>query len=622
MMRNEQGARRAQTVAVVGSGPRGLITVERMAARLAEEQTDRLVDIHLIDAVEVGAGRVYRTDQPGWYLMNTVAGMVSAFSGVPDEGPVRAGAGPSLYEWWAGVDPENASPDGYASRADYGRYTRFLLDAVEQNLPRGVRLLRVRAAVEDIGPDGDGYLLRLSNGEDLRADQVVLTTGHTVPELTGREKALADFAADRVGPRYLRGDSAADMPLADIAPGTPVGVIGLGLSFYDVLAAFTLGRGGRFVPDGDRLRYLPSGREPVVVAGSRSGMPLPARGRNQKPPRFAYRPTLFTQDNIRARVPSGPLDFRRDVLPWLLAEVDLVNCATRLRLRDGEEAGVAFTHAVARAVEGLADPAVPPDVTAMAAVHGVLVDKADLDALARPFSGRTFADRAEFDAALTGAVAADLAEAELGNVDSPHKAAMDVLRDCRGMIMRLADFSGLTPRSHREDLIDWYGPRSAFLAAGPPPVRLRQVLALLEAGVLRVIGPAARFDPDPGAGRFVVSSPVVGGAAVHVDVVVDARIPSPDLDRDLSPLTRRLRERGIWTAYANGDFRTGGVAVTTSPYHPVDRDGRAHTGLHVVGIPTEHTRWFMQVGSNRPGLWGDLVHDADAIAAHVLKGGT
>ncbi|OLR92769.1 hypothetical protein BJP25_21710 [Actinokineospora bangkokensis] len=592
------------------------MAVERMAARLAEEGSAREVDLHLIDAVEVGAGRVYRTDQPGWFLMNTVAGMVSAFSGVPDGGPVRAGAGPSLYEWWAERDPA-ASPDGYASRADFGRYTRFVLDSVAATLPPGVRLHRVRAEVADLEPHGAGHLLRFADGRELRADQVVLTTGHSVPELTGVEKALADFAAERPGLRYLRGDSAADMPLDDIPAGSPVGVIGMGLSFYDVLAALTLGRGGVFDerPDGS-LRYTPSGREPLVLAGSRSGMPLPARGRNQKPPRFAYRPVLFTQDNFRTH--GGQLDFRREVLPWLLAEVDLVRCATQLRLRSGEEAAAGFTAAVARAAESGA----VPDVCAMAAVHGVVCAPADLDALARPFAGRRFADRAEFDAALVAEVAADLAEADRGNVDSPLKAALDVLRDCRGAIMRLADFAGLTPDSHRDDLIGWYGPRSAFLAAGPPAERLRQVLALLAAGVLRVIGPHAVFDPDPAAGRFAVSSPVVGGARELVDTVVDARIPSPDLDRDLNPLVVRLRERGTWTTYANGHFRTGGVAVTTSPFHPVDATGRPVRSLHVVGIPTEHTRWFMQVGSNRPGLWGDLVHDADAIAAHVLKAGT
>ena len=608
-------------IAVVGSGPRGLMVVERLAARLAEERTGRRVEIHLIDAVEVGSGRVYRTDQPPWFLMNTVAGMVSAFSGVPDEGPARPGAGPSLFEWWRTADPDQATPDGYAPRAAYGRYMHFVLDAVLAGLPPGAGLTLVAARVDDLERVGEEYRLVLSTGETLVADQVVLTTGHSVPELTGEEKVLADFASAPPHLRYIRGDSAADMPLTAIPAGTPVGILGLGLSFYDVLAAFTIGRGGRFREhDGGRLEYLPSGDEPMLIAGSRSGMPLPARGRNQKPPRYSYRPLLFTRDNIRRRRGDGPLDFREDMLPWLMSEVDLVYYGTELRTRKGAEAAEVFAAEVGKAAGDT-----PPVVPGIAARYGIDLPRLDLDELARPFEHRSFSDRQEFDEALRDAVILDLRHADLGNVDSPLKAALDVLRDCRALIMKLVDFSGLTPASHRSDFVGWYAPRSAFLAAGPPEVRLRQVLALMDSGTLRIIGPHSRFAPDRDSGRFLVSSPRVAGAAVPVDVVIDARIPDPDLYRDLSPLTKRLRERGIWTGYTNGTgadaFHTGGVAVTSSPYHPLDRDGQPDTGLYVVGIPTEYTRWFMQVGSSRPGLWGDFVHDADAIAAHALKEG-
>jgi hypothetical protein len=616
-------------IAVVGSGPRGLMVVERLASRLAEEDSRRPIEINLIDAVEVGAGRIFRTDQPDWFLMNTMAGMVSAFSGEPDEGPVRAGAGPSLYEWWRERNPDNASPEGFAPRAEYGRYTRMMLDAVEANLPEHALIVRVRGCVEDVARAGVGYRLTLSGGTELLVDAVVLTTGHSTVDLVGRELELAEFAAARPGPRFIAGDSPADMPLDAVDADVPVGVIGMGLSFHDVLDALTIGRGGRFATAADgMLRYLPSGDEPIMVAGSRSGMPVPARGRNQKSLRHSYRPRLFTQANVRGRTPTGQLDFLGEVYPWLLSEVNLVYYATMLRRDAGESAEAEFVAAVTRASDGASDRAErgagPPDVAGIAARHGLAgVRPLDLDELALPFADRLFAGRAEFDAALRAALTGDLAEAARGNVGSPLKAGLDVLCDCRGQLMRLADFAGFTPVSHRRDFVGWYAPRSDFLAAGPPAMRLRRVLALMDRGLLRIIGPQAVFAPDPASGRFHVSSPRVAGARVPVDVVVDARVPSPNLARDRSPLTRRLRERGSWTCYVNGEgpeaFATGGVAVTTSPYHPIGRNGLPDEGMYVLGTPTERTRWYTQVSGSRPGRWDEFVEDGDAIATNLLK---
>ncbi|MFE9449937.1 FAD/NAD(P)-binding protein [Streptomyces sp. NPDC006739] len=606
-------------IAVIGGGPRGMMVLERLVARLAEHPGPLDVGLLLIDAVEPGAGQVYRTDQPDWFLMNTVAGQCSAYSGEPDGGPARAGAGPSFGQWWQSVG-DYPGPDAYAPRRQYGRYLRSVLATVRAALPPGVRLRCVTARVDDVVRVADRYRIALAGGERLDVDRVVLTTGHSRNAPAGRERELAGFARARPRLTYIQGQSAADMPLDDIAPASHTGVIGLGLSFYDVMAALTLGRGGRFAERADgTLAYHPSGAEPVIVAGSRSGMPLPARGRNQKPPRYSYRPALFTPDRVRAHAPRGPLDFKGDVFPWLRAEIELVHHGTALRRDLGDDVARQFhAHVVAAAERGT------PDVTAAAERFGLRSPSAlDLDALARPFAHRAFTGPADFGRALRAEIERDLAHAAEGNVDSPLKAALDVMRDTRWVIRDLVDFSGLTARSQREDFLGWYVPRASFLAAGPPRVRLRQVLALVECGLLRVVGPATRFDTDPAAGRFLVSSPQVPRSAVEVTTLIDARVPEPDLRRDLSPLTARLRGRGVWASYVNGVggevYDTGGVAVTRSPFHPVDGAGVADDGLYVLGIPTEHTRWFMQVGSSRPGMWSDFVHDADAIAAHALR---
>ncbi|WP_370126406.1 FAD/NAD(P)-binding protein [Streptacidiphilus sp. EB103A] len=604
-------------IVIVGSGPRGLGVLERIAARLATGAARR-TEIFLVDAVEVGCGRIWRSDQPSWFLMNTVCAEVSMFSGLPDGGPARPGAGPSLAQWWADNEADCPGPNAYAPRALHGRYMRYVLDTIDASLPPWAALHRVTATVEDLVPGADGYALHLSDGTLLRADRVVLTTGHPTPDLTGAHRELAEFAAARPHLRYIRGDSAADMPLGEIPATATVGIVGIGLSFYDIMYALTVGRGGKFVEDlGGELRYEPSGEEPRMLAGSRSGMPLPARGRNQKSATYKSGTTLFTPDTVRTHAGDGPLNFERDVLPWLMAEIHLAYFTAVLRHEAPGRVEPFRSEVIARARHGV------PNVEDLAELHGVRDTSAapDLWQLSRPFEGKAFTAVADFDRALVQAMRVDLEHAERGNVDDALKTSLDVLRDTRWVIRELMDFAGFHPQAHRDFLAD-FAPRHSFLAAGPPRIRVRYALALIEAGLLRVVGPQTRFTVDAQSSSFFVSSDAVPGSAAAVDVLVDARIPNPDVRLDSSPLTVNLLRRGTWTEFVNGNgeaaFRTGGVAVTRTPFHPLDRDGRPDTGLTVLGLPTEHTRWFTLVGSGRPGPWNEFFRDADAVAASAL----
>lgn len=60
----------AGEIAVIGAGPRGCSVVERLIAN-ADLAGGRRVIVHLIDPAPVG-GRIWRADQPGHLLMNTL----------------------------------------------------------------------------------------------------------------------------------------------------------------------------------------------------------------------------------------------------------------------------------------------------------------------------------------------------------------------------------------------------------------------------------------------------------------------------------------------------------------------------------------------------------------------
>ncbi|WP_441249469.1 FAD/NAD(P)-binding protein [Kitasatospora sp. McL0602] len=621
-------------IAIIGMGPRGLSVLERLVARLTAEQSDRptrQVTIYTVDPAEQGAGRVWRTDQSEWLLMNTAAGEVSLYSGEPDEGPWRAGAGPSLHEWLCADSerhPELLSPNVYAPRRIYGTYLHDVYQRVLANLPPSVTVVPVRARARWArrGTERD-YLLTAANGERFEADKVILTTGHPHNFAGGADRDLLDFASRHRGTTYLRGDSAADMGLDDLPPRKPVAVIGLGLTFYDVTAVLTSGRGGRYLerPDGS-LRYEPSGHEPQIMAGSRSGLPLLARGRNQKDADYRYTPRFFTQAALaglrrRALDESGSvkLRFREHVLPLMLREVDHVYYRTHLLRRDGEQAAQAFSAGFQAVAD---DPQAVCKLLAEAGLTGV--PPIDLERMARPFAGEHFDSPESFHTRLLGVLSADAAEAEQGNVDGPLKAALDILRDIRGVVRDAVEFSSLHPDSQRDEFLAWFNPINTMVSAGPPSLRIRQAIALIEAGVLTVVGPSLDLGQCEDTGVFSLGSGQVDGSEITATTLIDARIPRADVRVDASPLMRQLIGDGCATTHTNisardgARFTTGALAVTGKPFRVIDAAGRPTKGLYALGIPTEELRWFTQIGNGRPGPMVGFHADADAIAADLL----
>jgi hypothetical protein len=458
-------------------------------------------------------------------------------------------------------------------------------------------------------------------------DKVILTTGHTHNLPSDFEQQLSRFAETN-GLRYLRGDSAAEMPLDDIAPGEQVGMLGLGLGFLDVLMSLTVGRGGRFEPDGeDDLRYVPSGREPHVVAGSRSGMVIRGRGRNQKEPTYRYQPVFVTDATITAarrraqlRDGSAQLSFLRDVLPLLQLEAEHVYYANHVRRQSGPRAADRFAARHRR----LADRG-PAARRELLTEFGVAeIPQLNLEELGRPFQEASFSDPDAFHGHLLDLMKSDFTEASAGNVEGPMKAALDTLRDIRSTVRLAVDYGGLRSGSHEDEFLGWFNPIYAMIATGPPYFRVAQARALIKSGILTIVGPGTQVSCDRRRGQFVLESSRVRGSRRAVTTFIDARIPKADVARAADPLTRQLLADGLISEFVNTDpttgarFHTGAIAVTRPPSRVLDRAGQPDPHLYAYGIPTENIRWFNQGGNGRPGPLTEFHTDADAIAADAL----
>nr|WP_251022562.1 FAD/NAD(P)-binding protein [Streptomyces sp. ISL-10] len=642
-------------IALVGAGPRGTCLLERLCASVPELAPDTPLTVHVVDPAPPGAGRVWRTDQSAELLMNTVASQVTVFTddSVGCEGPLCPG--PSLYEWAADRPGERLGPDEYPTRACYGRYLEWAFARVVDSAPGTVevrvhRALAVRLEDDrDAPPDARDPLqsLRLDDGTLLSGlSVVVLAQGH-LPVASGQSTTqLADYAARRPGLRHFPPANPADLDLSVIAAGERVLLRGLGLTFFDHLALLTTGRGGSFVADGERgLVYRPSGREPKLYAGSRRGVPYQARGDNAKGPSGRHEPLVLTPEVIarfRRRADAGePADFLAEIWPLVAKEVETVYYEALPAVRKRDAAGVRDGSAGSFHADGArslpADSAGSlhadgagsfrerflaaghgrPDEAAVLEAFGVTAaDRWSWERIARPHGGEVFTSPGHHRAWLLAHLRDDAAHAALGNVAGPVKAALDVLRDIRNELRLIVDHGGLTGTSRRDHLDRWYTPLNAFLSIGPPRRRIEEMTALIEAGVLEVVGP--RMTVGTENGLFTAESPDVPGSAVTCTTLIEARLPEPDLRRTHDELLGRLLKTGQCRPHAIDGYETGGLDVTPRPYRLVNRQGRAHPRRFAFGVPTEGVHWVTAAGA-RPGVDSVTLSDADAVARAALR---
>lgn len=533
--------------------------------------------------------------------MNTVACQVTVFTdeSVSCEGPIRRG--PSLYEW-AAARSYRLGPDDYPTRACYGAYLEWAFARAVAEAPPEVTV-RVHAARAVRLEADEPRTLVLDDGTLLTGlDAVVLAQGHLPAAVDPSSAHLGAYAA-RHGLRHFPPANPADLDLSPVAPGEPVLLRGLGLNFFDHMALLTEGRGGAFVRDGrGGCAYRPSGREPRLYAGSRRGVPYQARGDNEKGASARHEPLLLTPDVIerfRKRADAGdPPDFLDEIWPLVAQEVETTYYEALLRRPRGFR-----TRFLAAPTATLDAYAVPPG------------DRWSWERISRPYAGESFRSPADFRAWLLAYLRRDAADAALGNVAGPFKAALDVLRDIRNELRLVVDHAGLSGTSRRDHLDRWYTPLNAFLSIGPPRRRIEEMTALIEAGILHVIGPRMRIRPEDGI--FVAESPDVPGSGVAATTLIEARLPDPDLRRTGDALLAGMLESGQCRTHVVDGYDTGGLDVTPSPYRLINRQGRAHQAVFALGVPTEGVHWVTAAGA-RPGVDSVTLSDTDAVARAAL----
>ena len=640
-----------QTVAIVGAGPRGTSVMERLLAHHSGSAQPRRLHIHLIDPFPPGAGHVWRTEQSRLYLMNTPSFYPTL---LPDQGvAVQPVAGCSFNEWrllqrktpWEQLSEGDVAelaaldaPD-FPSRALYGRYLGWCFDQLTRDLPDGVSLTVHAAEAKRVvrnHADG-GYAVVLLDGQSLAADQVVLALGHVQSKLSPAQRGLREEARLH-GLTYLPPAVPNDVDWEQLPAGETVLVRGMGLNFFDVVGQLTEGRGGCFEdtggPAGESLRYLASGREPVIVGASRRGTPYRAKAAlaSNYPRSVSLR--FLGEDAVSAiRAMGATAGFDHDIWPLLHRDTLWAYYSTLARTRPDAVSGRLLPELDALLHTGLdGDPGWEPQLKKLLARHVGDGDILDLRGLARPLSahplrpGIRVGSQKDMDAAVLEYLRRDAAGSALGEND-PTKMAIGALNAGRAIIKSLVADRGITQGSWLGELRGWFEGFVEGLASGPPALRVEQLAALVRAGVVHFAGPDPVFRIQHGV--FTLASPWVADAPQEARYLVEALAPANEVGRTASTLLQHLMADGLarpllMLAPDGEAVTTSGLDVSAPPYRVVDGAGAPVEGLYVLGLQLSSVQWGTAIAAEAAAVYRSgyrTVQDADAIAADILGTG-
>jgi FAD-NAD(P)-binding protein len=612
---------------LVGGGPRAAGLIERIAVNAPELFPAAALEIHVVDPHPPGAGRVWRYEQSELLRMNSMAVDVTMFTdaSVVCDGPVRPG--PSLADWAVlarsgdldvdlpddvRAELDRLEPTTFPSRRLQSAYLGwFYRDAVAA-LPSGITVRHHLSTVRRItgSPHGRQRVWLADRTSPLVADAVVLTLGHLDAEIGAEERELADHAAAH-GLAYLPPDYSADSDLSAVLAGADVVLRGFGLAFIDLMVLLTQGRGGRFEHTADGLRYRPSGREPRIHVGSRRGVPYHSKTGYRLQGDPLPLPRFFDGDAVDALLGSADeFDFRADVWPLLAKEIawgyfhELFTGHPERVALPWPEFAAAFAELdwYSAGMAALVSSSVPR-----------AEDRIDFEQLDRPLAGLAFASAEEFQEHLRAYVEADVARRS----DPAHSAdlgAFMALLSIYGQLPRVLNSPKLSPSSRLAHADGWWAGFFSFLASGPPPDRLEELLALSHAGIVQFLGADMWVRPEDGA--------FLAGSASTPDVVratglVEARLPSHSLTTTADPVLRTLREAGDVAEERLSDGRpTGLVRVSVEDNRLIGRNNEPHPRRFALGPFTTGRAFaaFARPGTNAPGF-----RQNDTVARTLLR---
>lgn len=646
------------SIALIGLGPRGVSTLERMIAQL-NSITDppQQLDLHLIDDAQHGGGKVWDIAQPSILCMNTFAHGMTLFAepGATVSAPVVEG--PTIYEWVRlhlgdesevseeklayvkahPLDPavnerfsveelEAIKPASYPPRALYGYYLLWYFNSIVADVPEWVHVVAHKARATRIDKGESVDTISLSNGVTINADATIAVTGWQEQGPSKQDLWIKDQLGKDPRLNWIPADNPIDQDIDSIKDNENVLARGLGMGFFDILILTTVGRGGRFVEDSsvpEGLRYEATGKEPHFYASSRRGYPFMPQSDDRGLPEPAAIPRLKKAvAELSTREGERSIDYDVEVWPSVLRDAYHAYVSTLARVEP--EALKTSEDEIVAAIDAA-------QIDASATCNGIsAMDEIIEEHTTKKFSilkwinliPANFADAGEVTEYLVSRMEEDLAEAELGP-DSPMRAALWSIGWSRKPTQILGAEGRYTVES-RHNMFDKAVNLGQMACSGPPIFRTRELLALVRAGIVTFIGGNPLLDVDLQEGQWVMSSPTSGQHRYHGTTLLDAWVNKPDIRREpADELVRNLRDSGRLVPFTETTEDGTELPTGSAAQHPVSRrvlteDGSEDPRLHMVGIPAHSQYPDTTISPPIPGTDPWFIQETDKAAVSAV----
>ncbi|MCK8606730.1 FAD/NAD(P)-binding protein [Apilactobacillus ozensis] len=609
-------------IAIIGAGPRGLVTAYNLLKNFNNKNES--LQINLFDKYDVG-GRVWNANQSPYLIMNTPASEITLFN-YDDKNKQ------TLYEWCKNESEDfiskhdfeyqqqliaaatNLPENGYADRALLGIYCKWFFEEyilTQQTADKKINLIN-HQTVSNIKVNSDKKYNVIINFKKYYGDfdKIIISLGQQENKLSENEASLQKYAKEN-GLNYFLPGYPAEQDLSKIKASENVIIRGLGLSFNDYVSLLTIGRGGKFVKDGENLKYIPSGNEPRIIAGSRRGVPYFPKAISQKRYDEKFGGHFLIPEVIKKHLTNDKLKYE-ELVKLLKLDIEYRYYALLIKNKYAKINLDNFKNDFIKNNGKLN----------FAEQYGI--DTADIfnwEKVLNPVAGVKITTTDNYQKEILKWLNFIIKDAKLGSKTGPLTSSIEMLRDLRTNIRWIVANNLLSNDDYINKFQKQFMSTISFLSMGAPVIRSEQLDALIKANIVTILGPQMMLI---GANKtYKTCSMFYKKEIFSAKNLIEARIPKASLKNTDNVLLKNLSDDKLvhldeLKINNNQTSTTDSIDIDVNSNNIIANNGKINKDIYAWGLSTAG-KYFIPSAFPTPSKNDENILIAQKISNHIAN---